>query len=75
MSATWVISQARSLLDHRVLDDLVAAPLESPLPERRAQRRQIAALFARFGRGGVGGRARWSRESLGWPGEPWQSMH
>ena len=44
-------------LDHRVLDDLVAAPLEPALLERRAERREIAAVLARFGRGGIGRRA------------------
>ncbi len=44
-------------LDHRVLNDPVAAALETTLLERGPQSRQVAALLARFGRRGVGRRA------------------
>ena len=43
MSFVCTTSQLQVLLDHRVLEELVAAPLEAALAERRAQRRQVAA--------------------------------
>ncbi len=35
VSSTWTTSHCRSLVDHRVLDQRVAPPLEAPLAERR----------------------------------------
>src|SRR5262249_50942597 len=45
---------AQVFLDHRILDDLVAAPLEALLTERGEERRQVASGRPGRVRGGAG---------------------
>ena len=53
VSAVWAISQARFALDHRVLDDLFAAPLESACRNGVRSTERSRPSFP-FGRGGIG---------------------